>query len=389
MRRIPVLLLILLFLLPVPAAEGTEGLSVDTGRDLDILIIADTQDTASPQRAMLDLIDAALERCAPDLVILLGDNIHGPSVHGIEEMEKAVGAVLEPIVSRGIPFALVFGNHDEECGISNEEQLRFYRTFPGCLTTDAEDLPGCGNSFLVVENKAHPDSPAVLFFLDSGNKSPDGAGYGSVSAEQSLWMAGEFQRIREEHPGAVPYVFQHIPVPRVYDLLESVPFGTPGAFTQYGKGLFRWYRVREGALRAGRFGEAPCASEYDTGEFEVWTQMGVRAAFFGHDHLNDYEGTVEGVDLIATAGAGFYMYGRGDEHGVRLLTLKAEDVADYTTGMLYYRDLVSAPLPGPLVSTVGVLIRNVLLSSLAGILLLTAGIVLLLRAKKRKKRPKR
>lgn len=47
----------------------------------------------------------------------------------------------------------------------------------------------------------------------------------------------------------------------------------------------------------------------------------VVAAFFGHDHKNDFVGTYEGIDLVNTAGTGFYIYGEREYHGARLVIL--------------------------------------------------------------------
>lgn len=69
------------------------------------------------------------------------------------------------------------------------------------------------------------------------------------------------------------------------------------------------------------------------------------AAFFGHDHKNDFVGTYEGIDLVNTAGTGFYIYGEREYHGARLVILHESTPAEYDTEMLYYKDLVSEPAP--------------------------------------------
>ena len=43
------------------------------------------------------------------------------------------------------------------------------------------------------------------------------------------------------------------------------------------------------------------------------------AIFSGHDHVNDFKMTVDGIDLYQTLGAGFFTYGM--EHGGRLIVL--------------------------------------------------------------------
>lgn len=46
----------------------------------------------------------------PDLVILTGDQIH----HDIPDTQSALFKVVAPIIERSIPYAAVFGNHDDE-----------------------------------------------------------------------------------------------------------------------------------------------------------------------------------------------------------------------------------------------------------------------------------
>lgn len=384
MRRIYVFVLTLVVLLTSAfstALAENNTFSFSSDKPYRILIIADPQDIDTPQPAMLSLLNASLDAAEPDLVVFLGDMIHGRDLQrGEDRVRQAIDAVVSPVVSRGIPFTLVFGNHDEECGISKEEQLRIYQSYPGCLAVDGEDLPGCGNSYLVVENPVQPESSVVLWFMDSGSYAEEGKGtYGYVTEEQNEWMLSAYEELCGKYASPVSYVFQHIPVPQVYNMIKEVPFGTSGAVTCYGSNFGKWYVADDEYIWEGHLGEGPCSSEYDSGEFDAWKKMNVKAAFFGHDHMNDYCGTYEGIDMISTSGVGFYLYGRGDEHGTRLVTLNAENPAGYETKMLYYRDLVSEPLPGLFVSSLGVMLRKYLFMIIAALVLVIVVIVLVIR----------
>ncbi len=370
-------------------AEDTSFFLPCLDHPLRILIIADPQDIDTPQPAMLSLMNASLDAAQPDLVVFLGDMIHGRDLRGEDRVKKAIDAAVSPVVERGIPFALVFGNHDEECKISKEDQLKIYQSYPGCLAVDGEDLPGCGNYYIVVENPVQPESPVVLWFMDSGSYAEEGKGtYGYVTEEQNEWMLSAYAELCEKYASPVSYVFQHIPVLQVYNMIKEVPFGTSGAVTCYGPNFGKWYVLDDEYIWAGHMGEGPCSSEYDSGEFDAWKKMNVKAAFFGHDHLNDYCGTYEGIDMVTTSGVGFYLYGRGDEHGTRLVTLNAENPTEYETKMLYYKDHVSEPLPGLFVSSLGVMLRKYLFMIIAALVLVIVLIMLVIRwlVKKRKMR---
>ena len=329
---------------------------------------------------MLTLLNESLDYSKPDLVVFLGDMIHGPSLRGKDNVELAIDAVLQPVTQRNIPFAIVFGNHDEECGISNEEQLSIYQSYSGCLAVEGEDMSGCGNYYLLIQNPVNVNEPIVLWFLDSGNHAEQGKGvYGYVKEDQVAWMLEKSQQLKNQYQNPVSYVFQHIPVPHVYKMLKNVPFGTSGAITCYGPNFFKWYVTDPEYVWEGTFGEAPCSSDYDSGEFDAWKQMGVKAAFFGHDHLNNYCGTIDDIDLVATPGMSFYMYGRGDEHGARLVTFSAIEPKNWHSNMLYYRDIATDPLPGLFVSTLGVMIQTYLFIGIGILLVLIIGTVIFVR----------
>lgn len=84
---------------------------------------------------LIDGLEAVLEAEQPDLVIYLGDQVEGthPFLHlGDNEahVKRVIDQVLEPVVSRGIPFAVVFGNHDaQDAGVPKEVQMAYYRSF--------------------------------------------------------------------------------------------------------------------------------------------------------------------------------------------------------------------------------------------------------------------
>lgn len=379
-------LLLFAFTMPQAYAEEMFVSHLDAAEpQLQILIVADVQDTAVPQKATINFLHTALDETQPDLVILLGDMIHGPSVHGRAETEQAIHEFLQPIVTRNIPFAIVFGNHDDQSGVPKEEQLQIYQQYAGCLSIDGEDLPGCGNYYLIIENELNKNNPFVLWFVDSGTYAPASHGtYGYVTEQQNEWMLRAYLNIQQQYSEPVSFVFQHIPVPQVYQLLQEVSFGTKNAITPLGPGFLKWYQPKEDLVWAGRFGEGPCASEYDSGEFATWKEMNVQAAFFGHDHMNDYCGTVDGIDLIATPGIGFYMYGRRDAHGVRLVTLNANEPFDYETEMICYQDIMDASLP--IYATLGSMLFNHVLAAIAGIAVLLAVIFCVFKYRKKIKR---
>ena len=94
-----------------------------------VLMIADTQEGTKVSSDTLNLINAALDRAQPDFVIYSGDQIWGKRKFkgNKDEVKRVLHELCEPVISRKIPFAICFGNHDRQVGVSNSEQFEIYK----------------------------------------------------------------------------------------------------------------------------------------------------------------------------------------------------------------------------------------------------------------------
>ena len=101
-------------------ASDDSGLKFNNGK-FKILILSDLQDTDEPQQETVDMITSAITKTEPDLIVLLGDNIAG-WWKGVDKAktDEAIDVIGSTIEKSGVPFALVFGNHDHE-GLASEE----------------------------------------------------------------------------------------------------------------------------------------------------------------------------------------------------------------------------------------------------------------------------
>jgi len=388
MKKVLAFLFSLLLCAGLCVFMGAQTLNFQDNK-FEILILADPQDTDNPQQAMLDLLNASLDTGDPDLVVFLGDMIHAPSIgDDLDATKAAIYAIVNPVVDRGLEFAVVFGNHDDEGGISKEVQMAYYQSFPGCLAIEGEDMSGCGNYYLTVIG-ADGTPKCVLWFFDSGTYDISSEGtYGCVEEDQIEWYKQTSAQLTAQYGKLPGFVFQHIIVPEVYALLSFVPQSTEGAV----RGIDRWddkyYLLNPENTLSGTLGEGPCPPVRNEGEFDAFLETGdIKAAFFGHDHVNDFIVTDRGIDLVMTPGLTFYIYGNAGKHGARVVTID-ETTLTYSTELLYYEDIVETPLPVFLASTKGVLIQNYVFLGVGLLLLLIAAIIVpavLIRRKKHKK----
>jgi predicted MPP superfamily phosphohydrolase len=113
-----------------------------------ILQVSDAQDMHIPRKGMFKMLDKVYDKVNPDLVVLTGDNILGNHLNDapigknknvktkdgtLKRMKKALGYLLDPIEERKLPFAFIYGNHDDMNMISKKEQAEIYKGYKYCI----------------------------------------------------------------------------------------------------------------------------------------------------------------------------------------------------------------------------------------------------------------
>lgn len=334
------------------AADGSE-LQFRNGK-FKILVLSDLQDTNEPQKETVDMITAAISKTEPDLIVLLGDNIAG-WWRGVDKTktDEAIDVIGSAIEKSGIPFALVFGNHDHE-GLASDENgydeesakeyiLSRFQLYGGCLAVEGDEMTGVCNYNLTIKDSSGEKDIFNLWFLDSNPYATDeeGGGYGYVHEDQTEWYKAVSNELKEENGGTpLPsLLFQHIAVPEVYDMLTEVPKGTDGAVRGNGSHQDKYYVINDEYIYQGSLNEGPCPPNTNHGQFESWLEQGdIIGAFFGHDHVNDYAGEYKGIKLVAVPGAGYYSY--GNHHGVRTITLDENNLTDFESDIILADELL-------------------------------------------------
>ena len=293
-----------------------------------IMQIADVQEDYPVNPDTIRLIDAAVEREKPDLVVFTGDQIQGYSAcyrtDTYNKVKKVIAEYVAPIVKRDIPFTFTFGNHDDDCAVSKKEQVELYSSFEECVIGEAHSEADPATHFLSIKDSAGEKDIFAVYLIDSNKKEPDGA-YSPVKPDQLDWL----MNVRERNGYIPALAFQHIPVPEFYDVLKKVPFYTKGAVEAYKsrKNTFWLLPGDEGFM-----GETPAVPEINNGEFELLKKHGdILGLFVGHDHINSFARRLDGLDLGYTQGAGFNTYGPGEKRGVRIFELDESDIRNYKT----------------------------------------------------------
>ena len=285
------------------------------------------------------VITESIERTNPDLIIFGGDNISGYwEEFTYDYISKTIDKITAPIRERNIPFAVVFGNHDSEITrYFREFQMMLYMQYENFIgTLNEEEMYGCGNQHIVIQS-AQTGRPAYnIWHVDSndypysenGERLP---GYDSIHKDQLDWYEKTAEKLKQENDGKpLPAIlFQHIPVTQENDAVEETEKDCPDAL--YDKETDTYYRLKNSCRLSGEMKELPSPpANEDRTQFELWKKHGdVKAAFFGHDHVNDFIVEIEGIKLVQTYSAGYHSY--GDKRGGRLIVLDENHPDDIET----------------------------------------------------------
>ncbi len=325
----------------VALAETDDTTKLTFGSDgtFTVLILSDLQDTQFTTKLVVSGETQVIEDYPADLIVLLGDQLEGASPilrlgNNAKNCETALRTLLEPVSESGIPFAVVFGNHDYEAPISIAQQVEIYESYENCVgvsfgKNSSEDGAYC----LPVYISGSDTVGMELYFFDSGSYIANGD-YDTVSADQVDWYNEQSTALKAENDNqAIPSAaFCHIPVPEVYQLLTEVPKGTEGAFEGVGVGAGKYYLPDETSIFTGEVNEAPCPSSENHGLFDAFLDnKDVFLIVNGHDHVNSFIGSVNGVDIASAPGSSYTSYGDINIRGARLFRFTEYNVRDYET----------------------------------------------------------
>ncbi len=329
------------------------------GKKFKIMQITDMQEIPAVSPDTIALLEAAVEAEKPDLVVYTGDQIKG---YGVtykgkgKELENAVAQtiykLLEPVTKRNIPFAVTFGNHDRQVGISNKDQFEdIYKSLPNCVGEQPAELSEDGGTcFIPIKASDGSDRDVFnLYLFDSGTDAK-GGGYEPFDVKIIDWYKKTREELKEKNGAYVPsIVFQHIPMCEYYNALKRVKKGTKGAIRAFRTHKNEYYVLGDSCRKGDMLLEPPSIPNENTGEFEAVSEKGdVMAVFVGHDHKNSFVGRYKNVDLGFTQSSGFNVYGNRTKRGVRIIELDEDKPGEYETYTRTFDELVGTKVQKPL-----------------------------------------
>lgn len=307
---------------------------------------------------MQKLMNAALDELKPDLCVLLGDNCNTNKIAEDPDAFKEVfEAVVKPTTDRGIPCAAILGNHEHDHG-HEDEVVAIYNSIENVIARNDAPAEITGNAnFKEFVYSSDGEKPVFcLWFIDSNNchENREICHYDYVHTDQIEWFEKECEKNKELNGGKpMPsFVFQHTPVPEEYELLRKAHFWElPVSVRGYNTKRKTFYVGKKGTK--GYVGEGPCSPDINNGQFASWKKVGgILGAFFGHDHLNDFWGTYDGIFMAQHKTAGFRAYTDGCRSCVRLVTIDEKNPEKFTQELKRFKEFgLKCECLGPVMRT--------------------------------------
>ena len=253
--------------------------------DFKILMFTDTQLWTDLEKngECYDEMDALVEKTQPDMIALPGD------VLSAFASRFSINNFIKHMDSYKIPWAPVFGNHDNEISANSLNwQGDKYEASEYCLFQKGpSNLYGCGNYVVnIVENGAPVYS---LYMLDNGryikyDESTAKEVY--MGYEQISWYEWNVLGMNEAAGYNVPSMtFSHFAQPEFKEAIEKYGVAAEdGSYTipaEYGFGSCEYL---------------PCCAPVKSGFVDKCKELGsTKYIFCGHDHENNASITADGI----------------------------------------------------------------------------------------------
>ena len=308
-----------------------------SGKDFKILNLSDPQldkndwkEDAVGQKMLRYTVDELIKRVQPDLITISGDISYGTQY----ESYRAFGDMLD---AYGIPWAPVWGNHDDQAGPEAVQQVvDEYLKRPLCVYESGDPVLGNGNYVIAIEDEATGKTVEGLIMMDSHDRvpytKPDGTtmeAWAKLIPEQLDWYAERIAELDANgcHDTTLIMHIPHFGYHTAWDAArgggcdpESMKFADSFDPAHWNEG----YRDSFGLRR-----EPICSYVEDEGALEVFERLGsTHHVVAGHDHINNFVINYHGIKHVYATKTGRGCYFNADLSGGTVLTVGDDGIKD-------------------------------------------------------------
>ncbi|MBE7066942.1 MAG: hypothetical protein E7385_05255 [Ruminococcaceae bacterium] len=269
-------------------------------------------------------VDEAVARANPDMIVLIGDNIYGE----LDDDGSMWLDICDKIDSFGVPWIVVFGNHDNESAKGVMWQIKQLEKTKNCVFRRGTVT---GNSNYTVAVKQGDEYKYMFYMLDTNgccvkdnpgeSLMPDNKDIDKlqqtpgVYLDQIEWMIDCHDKSSTVTGDIPALIFMHIPPREVYFSLKNL---YPDTYNKDNP----FYADREGD--SGFSYEIPWG--FDNIDFYITAQeIGCTGMFMGHCHGVCTSIMYKNIRLTFGVKTGTYDYHFKDMLGSTLITINESD----------------------------------------------------------------
>ena len=303
------------------------------GKDFVILNLSDPQlgdpewaEGHKDRRILEYTITQLVERVQPDLITLSGDLAWA----GYDHAYDMLFAYLEQFQ---IPWAPVWGNHDNQNGAERIEQIvERALVWPHCVYEKGD--PALGNGNYVISIEENGKIVEALVMMDSHDREPWVDGEGKETMEwarllppQLTWYREQIRALKSKGCESATMIL-HIPI-YAYKTASCAAFKDGEAQGELVKaqqaGITGWNAGYEDSV-GWQYEYISCYPE-DDGVFAVVKEEGLtKRIIAGHDHVNNWMISYEGVQLAFALKTGPGCYWKPELNGGTVLKVGEKGV---------------------------------------------------------------
>ena len=199
-------------------------LSTGIGKCRDALPVGRNGGKCDADPRTLEFVEKMIDEEHPDFIVLSGDQVNGETA---PDSQSAIFKFAEIFKRHKIPYAAIFGNHDDEGDLDRAATMALMQDLPYSLSqAGPTDIDGVGNYHVEVFGRGSTTHSALtLYLLDTHSYSPDERqfrGYDWLKPNQINWFKKTSQGLKDKHQEYthihMDLAFIHIPLPEYRDL---------------------------------------------------------------------------------------------------------------------------------------------------------------------------
>lgn len=245
------------------------------------------------------VVKKLVEQNKPDLIVITGDSVFGPT------NATYVKHIVKLMDSFKTPWAIVYGNHDQEGKADKFWMGEKYESSEYSIYQNGPfNIGGTGNYALNLTKGGKPFYNLMMMDSNRVTRMNGVNEYGSFTPSQVGWYEWLSKGLVANGYDA-SMAFFHIPMPEYLDAYKL------------------WEKSdKDPSMGFGDKEEGVCAAPYNPGMFTKMKEMNItKNVFVGHDHVNNYSIDYQGIRLTYGLKSSGQFYFNEDKVGGTIITI--------------------------------------------------------------------